>query len=269
MPKQLTLEERKEYGMRVLDEIARVCSEMGIRFYLAYGTLLGAIRHKGYIPWDDDIDIWMFRSDYERFIREFNDRASSGFRLESYLSDGYPYLMVKVMSTETSVREKLLKRMDWLGIWVDIFPLDYVSEENTKAIDEMVRLEHRRWCALFRHSTIIGKAKLLGYNLLQHDTTYHDFLHDPADFTRRIHAMHASTVPTDLVKSPTSENSIRNLVYPSSCFDKALEVPFEDRTYPIPAGYDELLKRVYGDYMKLPPVAKRKLDKHLVDVRLR
>ena len=109
---QLSLEERKEYGMQVLDEIRRVCGILGIRYYLAYGTLLGAVRHKGYIPWDDDIDIWIFREDYEKFIEKFNDMCSPGFRLLSYANTPeYPYLMVKVVAAGTSVREKLLKAL--------------------------------------------------------------------------------------------------------------------------------------------------------------
>ena len=267
---QLSLEERKEYGMQVLDEIRRVCGILGIRYYLAYGTLLGAVRHKGYIPWDDDIDIWIFREDYEKFIEKFNDMCSPGFRLLSYTNTPeYPYLMVKVVAAVTSVREKLLKRKDYLGIWVDVFPLDYVSEENTEAIPEMVKLEHRRWCGLFRQSTLLGKLKLFFYNLIQSDTSFRDLFTDPTVFTKEIQEKHRCIKPSGSVKSPTSERSIRDLVYPAECFDEAVETEFENRRYLIPSGYDELLRIIYGDYMKLPPVAKRKLDKHLVDVRRR
>ena len=267
---KLSLEERKEYGMQVLDEIKRVCNLLDIKYYLAYGTLLGAIRHKGYIPWDDDIDIWIFREDYERFIREFNNLCSPRFKLFSYENtENYPYLMTKVISTETSVREKFFKKTDYLGVWVDIFPLDYVSNENTVAIPEMVKLEHRRWCALFKQSTLIGKIKLFLYNLIQHDTTYHDFFEKPSFFTKQIQTMHSCTIPSEFVKSPTSEKSIRDLIYPATCFENTIEVDFENRKYCIPSGAKELLTAVYGDYMQLPPIAKRKLDKHLVDVRKR
>ena len=269
MKQQLTLNERKEYGMQVLDEIVRVCDLLGIKYYLAYGTLLGAIRHKGFIPWDDDIDIWIFRSDYEKFLKEFNKICLPDFKLLTYTNAGYPYLMSKVVSLKTSVREKLMKPYKDLGIWVDIFPIDFVSNENTIAIPEMVKLEHRRWCALFRYSTFLGKLKLFFYNLIQLDTTFKDFFIEPSIFTREIHKKHACTIKSSNVKSPTSERSIRDLVYPSICFEKSIECDFENRKYQIPSGYKDLLKIVYGDYMKLPPVAKRKLDKHLVDVRRR
>lgn len=267
MGRDLTLLERKEIGMEILDEIQRICDDMGIRFFLAYGTLLGAVRHKGFIPWDDDIDIWVFREDYERLLIEFNKRCRNDFHLYTYNNrSNYPYLMAKAVSTKTIVREKFFKQLDGIGIWVDIFPLDYVSEENTIAIPEMVKLEHRRWCALFKQSTIVGKIKLFLYNLIQRDTTYHDFAADPSAFTKEIHRRHSCIVPAARVKSPTSENSIKNLTYPASDFSQTLMVPYEDRIYPIPVGYDNLLRTVYGDYMKLPPKAKQKLDKHLMSV---
>ena len=75
----LTVEERKEVGILILDEIERVSREIGATYYLAYGTLLGAIRHNGYIPWDDDVDIWMKREDFDLFLSKFNKVCSPCF----------------------------------------------------------------------------------------------------------------------------------------------------------------------------------------------
>lgn len=270
MGQSLTLEESKRVGLDVLDEISRVCGLLNINFYLAYGTLLGAIRHKGYIPWDDDLDIWMFRKDYELFKIEFNKCCKPEFRLWTYDNrDDYPYLMTKVMSMRTEIREKYFKTIPNFGIWVDIFPLDYVSEETRKAIPEMIKLEHRRWCALFKQSTFIGKTKLFLYNLIQNDTSFKDFKEKPIFFSKRIHELHSCIQPYEEIKSPTSENSIKNLFYTAKDFDSFMIVPFEDRLYPIPSGYDNLLKTIYGDYMKYPPLAKQKLDKHFMKIKWR
>ena len=144
--KNMSLEERKEAGLGILAEILRVCSILDIKFYLAYGTLLGAIRHKGFIPWDDDIDIWMFREDYELFLDRFNDLSSSRYTVYSTKNiSTYPVLMPKVMDNQTHVREKFYSELPYLGIWVDLFPIDYLSEqgkENTgKPCRKGIRLQ--------------------------------------------------------------------------------------------------------------------------------
>ena len=262
--KNMSLEERKEAGLGILAEILRVCSILDIKFYLAYGTLLGAIRHKGFIPWDDDIDIWMFREDYELFLDRFNDLSSSRYTVYSTKNiSTYPFLMPKVMDNQTHVREKFYSELPYLGIWVDLFPIDYLSEKGKENTGKLIKLEHKRWCALYRQSTIIGKLKLLGYNMIQSDTSFSDFSVNPADYVNEIHRIHRCTEHHDLVRSPTSENSFK-LFYDSKEFDHVIYTQFETLTLPIPSGYDNLLKKVYGDYMKLPPTTKRKLSKHIM-----
>lgn len=262
--KNMSLEERKEAGLGILAEILRVCSILDIKFYLAYGTLLGAIRHKGFIPWDDDIDIWMFREDYELFLERFNDLSSSRYTVYSTKNiSTYPFLMPKVMDIQTHVREKFYSELPYLGIWVDLFPIDYLSEKGKENTGKLIKLEHKRWCALYKQSTIIGKLKLLGYNMIQRDTSFSDFSVNPADYVNEIHRIHRCTEHHDLVRSPTSENSFK-LFYDSKDFDDAIYTQFETLTLPIPSGYDNLLKKVYGDYMKLPPTTKRKLSKHIM-----
>ena len=80
--KIIPIEEVKKIQLDILDSVAQFCEERGLRYYLAYGTLLGAVRHKGYIPWDDDIDLHMPRPDYERFLREYN-QAPTPYRVVS------------------------------------------------------------------------------------------------------------------------------------------------------------------------------------------
>ena len=260
----MTLEERKEAGLGILAEILRVCKILKIKFYLAYGTLLGAIRHKGFIPWDDDIDIWMFRKDYELFLEKFNELSSSKYAVYSTKNiSNYPFLMPKVIDNQTHVREKFYSELPYLGIWVDLFPIDYLSEEGKENTRELIKLEHKRWCALYKQSTIIGKLKLIGYNMIQSDTSFSDFSVNPSDYVNKIHEIHRCTDYHSLVRSPTCENSFK-LFYDSKDFDDIIYTEFETLSLPIPSGYDNLLKKVYGDYMKLPPVAKRKLDRHLI-----
>lgn len=262
--REISLEERKKIGLAILEEIKRVCNILNIKFYLAYGTLLGAIRHKGFIPWDDDIDIWMFRSDYELFLNKFNELASSRYTVYSTKNiPNYPFLMPKVIDNNTHVREKFYSELPYLGIWVDIFPIDYLTEEGKSNTRELIKLEHKRWCALYKQSTIIGKLKLLGYNLIQNDTSFSDFTVNPAEYVNRIHEIHRCTDYQNVVRSPSSANGFQQY-YNVINFEEVKYIQFEGSLMPIPSGYDNLLKTVYNNYMELPPVAKRKLAKHLI-----
>ena len=270
MGKSLTFEERKQVSLEILDEITRVCNKLDIQYYLAYGTLLGAVRHKGFIPWDDDIDIWIFRKDYEILKKKFNELCSPDFRLWSYENrDDYPYFMTKIVSLKTEVRERFLKKIPNFGIWVDVFVLDYVNDENKKLIPAEVKTLHQQWCALYNQSTIIGKIKLILFNLIQSDTSWKDFKEKPNTYSLKLHEMHRCTEPSQYVKSPTSAKSISQLFYDVSEFSSSVMLPFENREYPAPIGYDALLKQIYHDYMQLPPKWKRKLGTHCMEIKWR
>lgn len=261
--KKISFEERKEIGLKILDEIERVCKLINIDFYLAYGTLLGAIRHKGFIPWDDDIDIWMKRADFEKFVAIFNEVSTSDFRILSYHNDDdYPFLASKVVYTKTHVEEKLMKPIKDLGIWVDIFPLDYLNHYSAANTERLIKLEHKRWVALYSVSTVFAKIKLYFYDKIQGDTNKSDFSRKPGAITREINDISRSTEYSEYFRSPTSERSMI-LFYDSKDFDTTVRVPFENRTYPVPSGYESLLKNIYGNYMQLPPENKRRIDQHL------
>lgn len=256
-------EERKRIGVEILREIRRVSQELGVRFYLAYGTLLGAVRHHGYIPWDDDVDIWMFRDDFDRFVSAFNDMCLPDYRLlwlDS--SPDYPYLMPKIVATSTHIREKCFRWRDDLGVFVDLFVLNYVHDATAFPTRRLEALEHRRWVSLMGQSVLPTKIKLFFYNLIQRDTRLSDVFRKPEEFTRQIMDICKNGERADLVMSPTSENSM-HLFYDTSCWDESLMVPFEDDEFLIPAHYDGILRQLYGDYMKLPPQGQREQSKHI------
>ena len=260
----LTIENIKECGIGILEEILRVSKYLDLDFYLAYGTLLGAVRHKGFIPWDDDIDIWMKRKDYEVFISEFNNVSKERYKLY-YTSNisNYPFRMPKIVDKKTHVREKYLKDFDFLGVWVDLFSLDYVSVSNKDCIDKYMILEHRRWCALYKQSTIIGKLKLIGYNLIDKNTSLKDFKSTSAVYTNELHDLFRCTDYSSEIRCPASINDAKRL-YNAKDFSSAVFLPFESLELPVPCGYQNVLQRTYGDYMKLPPLASRKIHKHIM-----
>ena len=121
--KKIEQNEFREIQMCILDEIQRICKENNLKYSLAYGTLLGAVRHKGYIPWDDDIDICLLREDYEKLIAVLKDKNAPGHKewltLVDDTCDGYFYPFAKAYDNRTAV--KMERHKGEMGIWVDIF----------------------------------------------------------------------------------------------------------------------------------------------------
>ena len=123
--KELTLDEMKAIELGILKKFDSICKENGLEYSLAYGTMLGAIRHKGFIPWDDDIDVFMKREDYEKLLALKYDDGD--FEVKSYrYSKNYYFLYSKIVDKRTSICENWRAEKD-MGLFVDIFPLDYCN----------------------------------------------------------------------------------------------------------------------------------------------
>ena len=130
MGKQLTIEEVKKMNLDILSVVADFCEKNGLRYWLYYGTLIGAIRHNGYIPWDDDIDIAMPRPDYEKFLKTFNQTSGSLYKvIEDRISIGYHTPFAKVHNPETIIESEFSDEMAF-GVFIDIFPFDGVKDEK-------------------------------------------------------------------------------------------------------------------------------------------
>lgn len=143
MDKQLSLEEIKQYSIEILKDIQNVCSRLNITYFLDSGSLLGAIRHNGFIPWDDDIDISMPRPDYEIFIKEYNNNCNPKFRVKSIEIDSkywFPY--AKVYDTTAILYENGINPFN-LGLSVDVFPIDGYPDnlqEQKKHYKNVIRI---------------------------------------------------------------------------------------------------------------------------------
>ena len=127
-----TLKKLHEVGLEILLEIDRVCKKYDIPYFLCGGTLLGSIRHKGFIPWDDDIDIGMLRNDYEKFEECYIKEHSKKYYLHSIKTDeDYWLSFIKIQKNNTTINEKFIEKLDThKGIFVDIFPFDKVPDKG-------------------------------------------------------------------------------------------------------------------------------------------
>lgn len=251
----LTSQEIKDIELGVLDYVVSMCQKHQLRYFLAYGTLLGAVRHKGFIPWDDDIDLLVPRPDYDRLLDLIKQDNHPYFKALSMKDDGYYDEWGRVHDARTLVEEHDVVPMRH-GVWVDLFPMDGAPAEDKPARWRFTLLTRPRVAAIHTAlpSHLGGGAKRAAMWLVWKFSRlmgYRFFLKR----TDRLSRKH------DYDRSPfvgyLADYGSKKHIYPRALFDAVDEVSFEGRTLVAPADYDTLLTSLYGDYMKLPPEDKR------------
>lgn len=238
------MSEIQKYSLETLISIASFCEKRNLVYFLDCGTLLGAVRHSGFIPWDDDIDILMPREDYEAFIEEYGDE---GFRLFSYKNDkNYFYQYAKVSNCETLIRESAIPDIDGLGVNVDIFPLDGMPDA---LIPRRIHQDHLFFLSKLRALTLRLRRK--APRPLKGLFRWRWIIGSIERTARRY--PYGSTAFSGNIAATT----IRHKEIPSECFASSEKMGFEGHSFSVPSGYGKYLTLLYGDYMKLPPEEKR------------
>ena len=255
--KEVSIEEKRIILLNILDYIDDICRKNDLHYYLAYGTLLGAVRHKGFIPWDD-IDIWLPIQEYQIFIDTVNtDRK---YAVIDHRNDGCwtdPFSKVYDKRTKIINNIKLAWDNDQTtgrGIAVDIFPLislDGISTSKKilyylKKRDRQFRNDRKCYQGLKKIYCNMQKS-------IGHDESYYRNLINSLEMKQR------NTKYIGCPVSPYREKDIFQLKW----FD-VQEMTFEKKKYLIPANYHDVLTQLYGDYMKLPPVEQQSKPTHNV-----
>jgi LPS biosynthesis protein len=259
--KNLTLKQLQQAELEVLVEIDRVCTELGLTYYLAYGSLLGAVRHKGFIPWDDDIDIMMPRKDLEILVKEFNSHCSKDFKLLTHHDPGFFHPFPKVINQKTEVIEKGYKKMPGLGVWVDVFPLDFVAEDHAKSDEEFLHIEHRRMMSIYRYSTFFRKIRWIYGTFIYDDVSLKDLHGNSEEIIDELIQKNLQQTEGEKVRINYTPKGIVT-IFPTEWFGEGKRIEFEGYSLLAPDNPHEVLKMLYGDYMTPPPLKDRVTGHH-------
>lgn len=241
-------------------EIKRICDENNIKYFIIAGTLLGAVRHGGFIPWDDDMDIGMLREDYERFVAAAKTGLGEDFFLQTTETDenyGLPFAKILLKGTllvEASAGSNAKK-----GIFVDVFPFDVAPEnaENREKHNKQTYFYKRLLLAKLNYKVCGEKdyVKKTVYSALKVMASVysHDKLCEKLE--KEITKYNGET-STEIVNIGGAYGYKKETIK-SRWVDETVEIPFEDMTISAPKEYIEYLESFYGDYMTPPPEDKR------------
>lgn len=251
--RRLSEEEIKEVELGVMDYIHNLCQKENINYSLAYGTLLGAVRHKGYIPWDDDVDISLKRDEYDKLYQAVLRDNDPIYKVASWENDArYPYPFYRVYDARTVYENNYIENDIDLGICVDVFPFDYYADVNK----EMVKLDTYRRLSVYTlygiHSKNAGLKNIIRYLLV---LVFR--LTRVKTWNKKMNLLSMQANDNDSIDY-LMENKRTSTKFEKTLLDKVMDSPFEDRTYKIPEAFHQILSAIYGDdFMEIPPVEKR------------
>lgn len=259
--RRVTPEEMREIQLRMLNIFADFCEEHHLRYSLGGGTLLGAVRHKGYIPWDDDIDVMMPRPDYEYLIKFFsanNVTLSHGFN-----TAGHTWLFSKMYDDRTIIAGPRPSR----SLYIDIFPIDAVAESDDSQLWKMIEryprylLSHYHYIFRRRDSGIFQRVfytfRWIGSLVYHHAFIFWNYT------PKRLFLSFQKEIEKHAFGSTSRSGAIVGLylkkeIMPTVVFEEYITLPFEGRHFMCIKNYDSYLRQHYGDYMQLPSEDKRK-----------
>lgn len=255
MGKQIDITELKQIQLDLLCDIHKFCVNNKIMYSLAYGTLLGAVRHKGYIPWDDDIDILMRREDYERFVKEYHHEYYAIADISTI--KGYYLPFAKVCDTRTVMKENSTQKA-LIGVYVDVFPVDNMPDSDSE-LDRMFTSKKILNVILTLKLVATDKKRAILKNLLL-IISHIIFAVIPISFIvsrmKSISTKYRSIATKRKAVFVTADNK-RKWILPTEIYDEYSEIGFEGKMYMAVKEVDKYLTAMYGNYMQLPPKDKR------------
>lgn len=256
------LQELKNVELEILKEFIIVCKKLNLKYFISDGTLIGVVRHKGFIPWDDDIDVRMLREDYEVFIREGQKYLPEHLFVQTHYTDnGYINNFAKIRNSNTAFIEKTVINFDMNhGAFIDIFPIDNAPAENEiKKYNFKKRLYGSR---VFIEYNIENQEKKKRTKMVE--ALLRILFPDVKKVVEKQERLHKLSESGDtLVNNYYSDITGRS--FPAKWYEETIEAEFEGVVVDIPKEYHEILSFEYGNYMELPPEEER-IAHHFVEI---
>ena len=255
MKKELTIKEEQDIQLGILNHFMSICEKEKLQYFFAYGTLLGAIREQGFIEWDDDVDIWMPRKDFDKFAEIYYKYKNNHYFLQNYITDPEtvaPEIMRICVNGTFKWPDGCEKETFHTGLYFDIFPLDngFGTAQDKLDLEKCTQLHSKLLQSLRKSSngTIKGflkeiKAKTVSRKKYSSELVALIKSHDRAE----------SNI---ILSFPASYAGLCRSYFNKSYFEETVYVPFESIKVPVPKKYDELLRYMYGEDYMTPTVTK-------------
>lgn len=240
----------------LLYEFDRICKKYDLKYWLAYGSLIGAVRHKGFIPWDDDLDVFMMREDYEKLLTVAENELSQPYFFQTPHTDpGYYFSFAKIRNSNTTGTSVVFNWEDFnQGIFLDIFPLDVsIAQGAQKRYNIIKELILENSTNMRIHNPFPTENELqrrkkycTGRNQLE-----------VADEIQKISSQFSTENSEYVVAGTNTMSPLEKETFLKKSFSESVLIDFYGIVVPIPKGYDDVLRRTYGDYMTMPEESNR------------
>ena len=249
--------EIQQMELGIMEYIHEVCQKIGVKYFLAYGSLIGAVRHNGFIPWDDDMDICMLRDDYEKLQDYMIAHPDERYELMSYKNNvNYVYPFMKVQDNHTYLVEEDVRIDSDMGIYVDIFPVDgYEDDQAFK--DKMTKIIKKRQLSCYTFKGI-SNTKSVVNSIIRYVSVIIFYFTKTNKYVSQIDELAKSRKVDDYeLVDYLIYKDMHKPVWKREWLEQTITGVFEGKEFMIPKNYHEILTSDYGDYMQLPPVDQR------------
>lgn len=263
MKDELTIKETQAISLEILHTIAGICEKNKLRYALIYGTLIGAVRHQGYIPWDDDVDIMMPRPDYDKLLIYLENNIKQYPHLQVFnhkKCQEYPYMITRISDDRYEIKMENEKSFG-MGVFIDIYPYDGLGNTKEEALNYGLkgdRLSSLCYQATREHFAIETTTSLIR-KIVKFPVYLYAKMRGKEYFQNRLEKLprKKNYDESEYIGCVVWLSGGEKDIFLREWFDETIMMKFDKYEFRVPKNYDEVLKHGYGDYMKLPPKKDR------------